>query len=69
MIYHRKVTRETTDMSYDGRNGFPTVIESVYEIVETATLFDKEVSRVLATATDSDVALKIVNALNAYRGY
>jgi hypothetical protein len=69
MIYHRRVCRETLDMSYDGRNGFPTITEAVFEIVETATVFDQEVSRVLATATDSTIALRIVNALKSYRGY
>ena len=59
-------TEEHPDVTYDGRNGFPTVTRVVFKIVETAICFDQEVTRVLATTTEEKFAKMIVAALNGH---
>jgi len=64
MISYRETSREVPELSYDGRNGFPTRHETVFEIVETVVVFDDdEVSRILATTTEEKFAIMIVKAL------
>ena len=58
-----RIVREFPDPSFDGRNGFSTMIELVFEIVETETCFEQEVSRVIATTTKENLAKLIVSAL------
>ena len=68
-----EVTREVPEPSYDGRNGFPTRSETVFEVVETTKVFDdEEVSRVLASCPEKKFADRIALALRyppvAYNG-
>lgn len=60
---YRRIETEISNPCYDGRNGFPTSIKMVFQIVETDTCFGNKVEQVIATTTEEFLAKRIIEAL------